>query len=92
MRFHSLFCLLRGLFFACVYLLSALLLAYAEPICVGAMLMMKGYFCSKFMVSLAIISSSSPDFVTQKCPFCNWLINNILYLCIPLFWGTQKVF
>ena len=33
-----------------------------------------------------------PDFVTQKCPFCNWLINNILYLCIPLFWGTQKVF
>ena len=35
---------------------------------------------------------STPDFVTQKCPFCNWLINNILYLCIPLFWGTQKVF
>ena len=34
----------------------------------------------------------TPDFVTQKCPFCNWLINNILYLCIPLFWGTQKVF
>ena len=33
-----------------------------------------------------------PDFVTQKCPFCNWLINNILYLCIPLFRGTQKVF
>ena len=33
-----------------------------------------------------------PDFVTQKCPFRNWLINNILYLCIPLFWGTQKVF
>ena len=33
-----------------------------------------------------------PDFVTQKCPFCNWLINNILYLCTPLFWGTQKVF
>ena len=39
-----------------------------------------------------IISVGYPDFVTQKCPFCNWLINNILYLCIPLFWGTQKVF
>lgn len=37
-------------------------------------------------------TGESPDFVTQKCPFCNWLINNILYLCIPLFWGTQKVF
>ena len=36
--------------------------------------------------------SIPPDFVTQKCPFRNWLINNILYLCIPLFWGTQKVF
>ena len=38
------------------------------------------------------MNSLFPDFVTQKCPFCNWLINNILYLCIPLFWGTQKVF
>ena len=41
-----------------------------------------------------IITSGTkrPDFVTQKCPFRNWLINNILYLCIPLFWCTQKVF
>ena len=32
---------------------------------------------------LAPICEMSPDFVTQKYPFCNWLINNILYLCIP---------
>ena len=44
------------------------------------------------MVCVGRYAHSRPDFVTQKCPFCNWLINNILYLCIPLFWGTQKVF
>ena len=44
------------------------------------------------VVCVSEFSGLLPDFVTQKCPFCNWLINNILYLCIPLFWGTQKVF
>ena len=44
------------------------------------------------VVGCTIVIGLFPDFVTQKCPFCNWLINNILYLCIPLFWGTQKVF
>ena len=34
-----------------------------------------------------------PDFVTQKTVvFYNWLINNIMYICVPLFWGTQKFF
>ena len=28
----------------------------------------------------------------KKHVFYNYLINNILYLCVPLFWGTQKVF
>ena len=28
-------------------------------------------------------NSRFPDFVTQKYQFYNWLINNILYLCIP---------
>ena len=28
----------------------------------------------------------------KKHIFYNLLINNILYLCVPLFWGTQKVF
>ena len=45
-----------------------------------------------FNVEENTTTTSGPDFVTQKCPFRNWLINNILYLCIPLFWGTQKVF
>ena len=28
----------------------------------------------------------------KKSVFYNWLINNILYLCVPSFWGTQKIF
>ena len=28
----------------------------------------------------------------KKYVFYNWLINNILYLCVPSFWGTQKIF
>ena len=42
-----------------------------------------------------LIRSFSPRRLTsslKKCPFYNWLINNILYLFMPLFWGTQKFF
>lgn len=46
-------------FFLLAPIFSASLLAYAMPKCVGATLIKRGYFCSKFMVSLAIISSSS---------------------------------
>ena len=39
------------------------------------------------MVDERLLTSSLKKYV-----FYNWLINNILYLCVPLFWGTQKVF
>ena len=59
MRKHSLFGLLRRLFFCLHLSFSASLWACDLPKRVGATLIKRGYFCSKFMVSLAIISSSS---------------------------------
>ena len=39
------------------------------------------------LLHAALLTSS-----LKKSVFYNWLINNILYLCVPSFWGTQKIF
>ena len=43
--------------------------------------------CAECMYITTLLTSS-----LKKSVFYNWLINNILYLCVPSFWGTQKIF
>ena len=42
-------------------------------------------------VRLATVSENLTSSLKNSV-FYNWLINNILYLCVPSFWGTQKIF
>ena len=41
-----------------------------------------------FMIEHAYFLTSS----LKKHTFYNWLINNILYLCVTQYWVTRKVF